>query len=82
MVLYEMIYDPSAQQGQAAISLLQGAFTFVSGQIAKTGVDAMVIETPTATIGIRGTAGGGRRQGQHRRSNNHRAGERAWGHRG
>lgn len=59
MVLDEMIYDPAAQQGEAAISLLQGAFTFVSGQIAKTGVDAMVVDTPTATIGIRGTAGGG-----------------------
>lgn len=59
MVLDEMIYDPAAQQGKAAISMLQGAFTFVSGQIAKTGVDAMVVETPTATIGIRGTAGGG-----------------------
>jgi len=59
MVLDEMIYDPAAQTGQAGISLLQGAFTFVSGQIAKTGVDAMVVDTPTATIGIRGTAGGG-----------------------
>ena len=55
MVLDEMIYDPGAQEGESAILLLQGAFTFVSGQIAKTGVDAMVIETPTATIGIRGT---------------------------
>jgi len=54
-----MIYDPGAQEGEAAILLLQGVFTFVSGQIAKTGVDAIVIETPTATIGIRGTAGGG-----------------------
>ena len=31
MVLDEMIYDPGEQEGQAAISLLQGAFTFVSG---------------------------------------------------
>ena len=59
MVLDEMMYDPGAQEGESTISLLQGAFTFVSGQIAKTGVDAMVIETPTATIGIRGSAGGG-----------------------
>jgi len=59
MVLDEMIYDPGAQEGEAAILLLQGVFTFVSGQIAKTGVDAIVIETPIATIGIRGTAGGG-----------------------
>jgi len=38
----------------------QGVFTFVSGQIAKTAVDAMIINTPTATLGIRGTSGGGK----------------------
>ncbi|MGB0670223.1 MAG: FecR family protein, partial [Rhodospirillales bacterium] len=59
MVLDEMIYDPGAQSGAVSLSLLQGAFTFVSGQIAKTSPDGMVINTPTATIGIRGTAGGG-----------------------
>jgi len=59
MTLDEMIYDPGGQQGNMSISLLQGAFTFVSGEIAKTGVDAMKIGTPTATIGIRGSAGGG-----------------------
>jgi len=59
MTLDEMIYDPGAQEGTMSINLLQGAFTFVSGQIAKTDVDAMKIATPTATIGIRGTAGGG-----------------------
>ena len=60
MVLDEMIYDPGAQDGSAGVSLLAGAFTFVSGQIAKTGVDNMTVTTPTATIGIRGTAGGGK----------------------
>ena len=30
-------------------------FTFVSGQIAKTDPDAMTLDTPVATIGIRGT---------------------------
>jgi len=59
MTLDEMIYDPGSQQGSMSVNLLQGAFTFVSGQIAKTDVDAMNIQTPTATIGIRGTAGGG-----------------------
>ncbi|MGB0694185.1 MAG: hypothetical protein ACPGOY_00955 [Rhodospirillaceae bacterium] len=39
------------------MSLVNGVFSFVSGQIAKTGPDAMVINTPVATIGIRGTAG-------------------------
>ena len=55
MVLDEMIYDPGTHQGNMAISVLQGIFTFVSGNIAKTDPDAMVLDTPVATIGIRGT---------------------------
>jgi Ca2+-binding RTX toxin-like protein len=57
MVLDEMIYDPETQSGSSSFSLVQGVFSFVSGQISKTGVDAMEIKTPVATIGIRGTAG-------------------------
>ena len=60
MILDEMIYDASAQTGQSSLSILTGTFAFVSGAIAKTGVDSMVLNTPTATIGIRGTAGGGK----------------------
>ncbi|CCQ74532.1 FecR domain-containing protein [Magnetospira sp. QH-2] len=55
MVMDEMIYDPDAQEGEATFSLLQGAATFVSGHIAKFGQDSMVVRTPVATIGIRGT---------------------------
>lgn len=55
MVLDEMIYDPGTQEGDLAISVLEGVFTFVSGHIAKTDPDAMVLETPVATIGVRGT---------------------------
>jgi len=60
MTIDEMVYDPGGQEGTAALSVAQGVFTFVSGQIAKTAVDAMVINTPTATLGIRGTSGGGK----------------------
>ena len=60
MVIDEMVYDPSSQQGSSALSVAQGVFTFASGLIAKTDVDAMTITTPTATIGIRGTSGGGK----------------------
>ncbi|MBL4690336.1 MAG: FecR domain-containing protein, partial [Rhodospirillales bacterium] len=60
MTLDEMVYDPGEQSGTMSVSLLQGAFSFVSGQIAKTDPNAMTLNTPTATIGIRGTAGGGR----------------------
>lgn len=55
MVMDEMVYDAGAQEGSAAINVVQGVFTFVSGEIAKTGIDAMTISTPTAVIGIRGT---------------------------
>ena len=60
LVIDEMVYDPSTQQGKSALNVASGVFTFVSGQIAKTSIDAMVITTPVAVIGIRGTEGGGR----------------------
>ncbi len=55
MVLDEMICDPATQEGSLALSVVQGIFTFLSGRIAKTDPDAMHIDTPVATIGIRGT---------------------------
>ncbi|OEJ68374.1 FecR domain-containing protein [Magnetovibrio blakemorei] len=55
MVLDEMVYDPGTQEGSVSLSVMQGVFTFVSGQVAKTDPDAMSLHTPVATIGIRGT---------------------------
>lgn len=55
MVLDEMIYDLGTQEGSVSLSALQGVLTFVSGQVAKTDPDAMTLDTPVATIGIRGT---------------------------
>jgi len=55
MVLDEMVYDPVTQDGNISMSVLQGVFTFVSGQVAKVDPDAMVLKTPVATIGVRGT---------------------------
>lgn len=57
MMLDEMIYDPNMQEGSMSFDLLAGSFRFVSGQISKTDPGAMVLNTPTATIGIRGTEG-------------------------
>ena len=50
-----MIDAPATQEGSGGLSILQGVFTFVSGQVAKTDPDAMTLDTPVATIGIRGT---------------------------
>ena len=55
MVLDEFVYNPEAGEGGGIIEIIQGAFSFVSGAAAHMGLDSMVIETPTMTIGIRGT---------------------------
>jgi hypothetical protein len=59
MVMDEMVYDPATKEGQFSASAAQGGFSFISGQISKSSVDAMSIETRLVTIGIRGTTGAG-----------------------
>jgi hypothetical protein len=58
MTLDKLIYNPGGESSMG-VSMLQGAFTFVSGKVAKTGADHMKITTPVGTLGIRGTEGGG-----------------------
>jgi len=55
MVLDEMVYDPGTQEGNIALSVMKGIFTIVSGEVSKTDPEAMMVHTPVATIGIRGT---------------------------
>ncbi|MEQ8194795.1 MAG: FecR domain-containing protein, partial [Rhodospirillales bacterium] len=55
MVIDQMVYNPASNEGSISMSVVEGVFTFVSGQIAKTDPDAMTLNTPVATIGIRGT---------------------------
>jgi VCBS repeat-containing protein len=54
MVLNEMIYDPNGSNNSSLISLVQGTISFVAGATAKKG--DMKVDTPVATMGIRGTA--------------------------
>jgi hypothetical protein len=53
MVMNEFVYDPNSNSNSTFLSLTKGTFTFVAGKIAKTG--DMKIDTPVATMGIRGT---------------------------
>jgi hypothetical protein len=53
MVLNEFVYDPNGKSNSTLFSLTKGTFTFVAGKVAKTG--DMKIDTPIATMGIRGT---------------------------
>jgi Ca2+-binding RTX toxin-like protein len=59
LVIDEMVYDPESESGSLALSVADGVFSFVSGQISKTADEAMTLNTPVATIGIRGTKGAG-----------------------
>src|SRR5262245_5014795 len=53
MVLNEFVYDPNGKSNSTFFSLTKGTFTFVAGKVAKTG--DMKVDTPVATMGIRGT---------------------------
>jgi len=55
MVLDEMIYDPGTQEGRMSVSVVKGIYTIVSGMVAKTDPNAMVVNTPVGSVGIRGT---------------------------
>ncbi len=54
MVLNDMVYQPGGSNNSSLLSLVQGSITFVAGDVAHTG--EMKVDTPVATMGIRGTA--------------------------
>ncbi|MHC2331250.1 VCBS domain-containing protein [Bradyrhizobium sp. USDA 4454] len=54
MVLNEMIFDPNGSSNSSLMSLVSGTISFVAGATAKHG--DMKVDTPVATMGIRGTA--------------------------
>jgi hypothetical protein len=56
MALNEYNYSPDSASNGALFSLVQGSFAFVAGKVAHTG-EGMKINTPVATMGIRGTVG-------------------------
>ena len=52
MELNEFVYDPKGKS-KSLFSLSKGTFTFIAGKVAKIG--EMKVDTPVATMGIRGT---------------------------
>jgi fibronectin-binding autotransporter adhesin len=54
MVVNEMVYDPNGSSNSSLLSLVAGTISFVAGETAKHG--DMKVDTPVATMGIRGTA--------------------------
>ncbi len=59
MEVDRLVFDPDGSDNQLLLSLLQGTFGFVSGQISKSAGPGIAIDTPVGTIGLRGTAGVG-----------------------
>jgi len=53
MVLNDFVYDPKGTSNSSFFTLSKGAFTIIAGKVAKTG--DMKVNTPVATMGIRGT---------------------------
>ncbi len=55
IVIDEMVYDPSGDNSSLAVSVAQGAFRYLSGEIGKRNPQNVTINTPNGSIGIRGT---------------------------
>ncbi len=51
----EYVFDPSTQSGTSNFSVLKGVFVFTSGLIGRDDPDDVLIDTPSGSIGIRGT---------------------------
>jgi hypothetical protein len=56
LVIDEFVYDPkSTKGGKLAVNVAAGTVRYASGQIAKNSPQNVAVNTPTATIGVRGT---------------------------
>ena len=56
MLIDQLIYNPGSTANSMGISLIQGTFVFVTGEIAPSG--GIQVDTPVGSIGIRGTTVG------------------------
>ena len=56
LVIDEFVYDPNAKKsGKLAVNVAMGTVRYASGQIAKNSPQNVAVNTPTATIAVRGT---------------------------
>jgi hypothetical protein len=55
LVIDNFVYDDSKKTGKLGMKMALGTIKYASGQIAKSDPQQVAIETPTATIGVRGT---------------------------
>ena len=55
LAIDEYVFDASTQSGTSNFSVLKGVFVFTSGLIGRDDPDDVMIDTPSGSIGIRGT---------------------------
>jgi hypothetical protein len=56
LVIDDFVYDPKSNKGgKLAVNIASGTVRYASGQIAKNNPQAVAVNTPVATIGVRGT---------------------------
>jgi hypothetical protein len=55
LVIDDFVYDPKAKGGKLAVNVASGTVRYASGQIAKNNPQNVAVNTPSATIGVRGT---------------------------
>lgn len=55
LVIDDFVYDPNKGSGKLAMKVVMGTARYASGQIAKSNPQSVNIQTPTATIAVRGT---------------------------
>lgn len=55
LLIDEYVFDPATSKGKLSLKIAEGTVRYASGIIAHTDNTQVDIETPTATIGVRGT---------------------------
>ena len=55
LVIDDFVYDPKAKSGKLALNMASGTVRYASGAIAHNNPSKVAINTPTATIAVRGT---------------------------
>ena len=56
LVIDDFVYDPATSQGSLGLKVAMGTVKYASGNIAHNNPDTVDIQTPSATIAVRGTA--------------------------
>lgn len=54
-IIQDFAFSPAEKKLSLLIKMIQGTFAFLSGQLTKLAPDSVHLETPDATIGMRGT---------------------------